>query len=149
MNARLGTWSPVFLGFAILAGACSAAESEGTIDPAGSPSLAQTGGQVGASTGGLGSISEGTGGIYVPPTGNGGSATSGGSTAAGGSEEGTGGGGTAECPPFVRTTGTYCSGPEVGLVCPYGLVTCTCVAAASGVSGTWDCPTSSADDAGN
>jgi hypothetical protein len=140
MNARLGTWSPVFLGFAILAGACSAAESEGTIDPAGSNTLAPSGGQVGASTGGLGTISEGTGGIYVPPTGNGGSATSGGSTAAGGSEEGTGGTPAASsCPTFKPNNAAYCSADLLELECgPYPSgETCTCVA--SGLAGAWEC----------
>lgn len=141
MNAWLGTWSAVFLGFAIIAGACSAAESEGTIDPAGGNSLAQTGGQVGASTGGLGTISDGTGGIYVPPAGNGGSTTTGGSTAAGGSEESTGGstGSAQSCPTFKPNNGIYCTAEQVDLECgPYPSgETCTCVA--DGIAGAWEC----------
>ena len=123
MNAGLGIGSAVFLGSAIMYGACSAAESEGTVDPDGSRELANTGGQTGAG-------------------GNG----AGGNTATGGSEEATGGVPPAAlCPTFEPNNAAYCSAVNLSLECgPYPSgASCTCVP--DGNAGAWEC--SGGDDA--
>jgi len=144
MNARLATWSACFLGFAVVVGACSAAESEGTVDPGGSNNQpVGTGGQIGMATGGLGSLVSGTGGVGVPAnnggTGVGAASSAGGGTATGGADATGGLPGTPVCPTFEPNAGAYCSTDQIDNECgPYPSgVTCTCVS--SGLAGAWEC----------
>lgn len=137
MSARI-SWLAVVVGATVFGGACSAAESEGEVQLTTASGLANTGGSLPVSTGGMpGLASGGGGGGPIPSTGGTGAAAAGGSTGGGGITGGASG--TATCPQFAKPN-AYCSGAELGLSCSYPSGTvCECVVSSTGISGSWQC----------